>query len=82
MFAIYLKYVYDIRVYTKTQRLCSCVLPTKKLRNEGFMQTGLTWIPAWISNYIDYKVLDEILIYSQTSMVALLKFENGISNFK
>ena len=29
MFAIYLKHVYDIYVYTNTQRLCSCVLPTK-----------------------------------------------------
>ena len=28
-FAIYLKHVYDIYVYTNTQRLCSCVLPTK-----------------------------------------------------
>ena len=45
-------------------------------------KTGLTLIPAWISNYIDYKVWDELLIYSQTSMVASLKFGNGISNFK
>ena len=82
MFAIYLKHVYEIYVYTNTQRLCSCVLPTKKLRHEGFMKTGLTLIPAWISNYIDYKVWDELLIYSQTSMVASLKFGNGISNFK
>ena len=37
--------------------------------------------PAWISNYIDYKVWDELLIYSQTSMVAPL-FGNGMSNFK
>ena len=39
-------------------------------------------MPAWISNYIDYKVWVELLIYSQTSMVAPLKFGNGISNFK
>ena len=29
MFAIYFKHVYDIYVYANTQRLCSCVLPTK-----------------------------------------------------
>ena len=29
MFTIYLKHVYDIYVYTNTQRLCSCVLATK-----------------------------------------------------
>ena len=79
MLAIYIKHVHDIYMYTNTQRLCSCVLPTKK---EGIMLTGLTLIPAWISNYLDYKVWDKLLIYSQTSMVAPLKFGIGISNFK
>ena len=81
MFAMYLKHVYDIYVYQHTEALLLC-FTYKKLRHEGFMQTGLTLIPAWISNYIDYKVWDELLIYSQTSMVAPLKFGNGISNFK
>ena len=53
----------------------------KKLRHQGFMQTGLTLIPVWICNYIDYKLWDELLIDSQTLTVAPLKFGHGISNF-
>ena len=45
------------------------------------MQTGLTLIPVWISNYIDYKFGDKLLIHSQTLTVAPLKFGNGINNF-
>ena len=37
MFAIYLKHVYDIEVYTNTQRLRSCVYAYKKLRYQGLM---------------------------------------------
>ena len=37
----------------------------------------LTLIPAWISNYIQYEVWDEISYHSQTSNVHPLKFGNG-----
>ena len=38
----------------------------------------LTFISAWISNYIHYKVCEIILlIHSQTSTVQPLKFGNG-----
>ena len=38
---------------------------------------GLTLIPASISNYIHYKVWDEITYPFQTSTVQPLKFRNG-----
>ena len=39
--------------------------------------TASTLIPSLISNYIHYKVWDEIIYHSQTSTVAPLKFGNG-----
>ena len=36
-----------------------------------------TWIPAWISNHMPSKVWVKLLIHSQNSAVAPLKFENG-----
>ena len=37
----------------------------------------LTFIQAWISNYIHYKEWDKLLIHSQFSAVEPLKFMNG-----
>ena len=38
---------------------------------------GVKLIPAWISDKIQYKKWDELVIKPQISRVAALKFENG-----
>ena len=71
-------------IYTciPTHRGSAPVFYLQKAPSWGVYETGLTLIPAWISNYIDHKVWDKLLIHSQTSNVTPLKFGNGISNFK
>ena len=44
---------------------------------DPFYEHGLILMPAWIGNYIHYRVWDEITSPFQISMVQLLKFWNG-----
>ena len=46
------------------------------MRHPWILLLTLTLIPAWISNYIRYKVWVKSLIHSQTSRVQPLKFGN------
>ena len=71
-------------IYTciPTHRDSAPVFYLQKAPSWGIYVDWINFNPAWISNYLDYKVWDKLLIYSQTSMVAPLKFGNGISNFK
>ena len=46
MFAIYFKHVYNILVYTNTQRLRSCVYANKKLRHQGIYVNWINFNPS------------------------------------
>ena len=49
--------------------------------NVPFYENGLTLIPAWISNYIHYKVWDEITDPFLNINSATVEVKEWISNF-
>ena len=76
---IYIKRVY-LRIYVHSFALLYFVVISLVCRGP-FYWCGLTWIPAWISNYIHYKVWDEITYPFPNFNSCTVEVWEWISNF-
>ena len=59
----------------------NCIYIYTWVRHESNFSSWLTWIPAWITNCIQYEVWVKLFIHSQTPTAVPLKFGKWICNF-